>query len=571
MSEPSVPYTTLIPEPAAESGLLRCRKSRYAGEFFGQIPRLLNLLDREPFSPTYGSFDRDRWAWGSKDFDNADLQRGVLPLTIAYLSEWEGNRYHRNRRVLEWIEAGLLYWTKIQRADGSFDQWYPGEASAGTTGFTLGPILKSCALLGSELGEESREKILAAAVRAGEFLLRHKEKHAFISNHLAGTACSLRFLGEETGDKRFIGRSGAIIAEIGRRQSFEGWFAEYRGADPGYETLGLSYLADYYRQSEDPQVLEMARRSIQFLLAIGHPDGTVGGEYGSRNTELYFPAGLEKLAPALSEAEQAAAFFIQGLEQGVPSPSSADGPNFIPLLENYAQAFRETPPRKPAVSRLAPAARSVDFSDAKIAIRRNGRCHAIVGTGKGGVLKVFDPNKRRLIYSDCGYFGLLRNGRVISSQSSFSSEEISLRTDRIVIRARFHEVPTDPMTPARLIGLRLFSLSLGRLRPLSDWLKRSLVRRLITQSRPVPITLERKISFEENGVRVDDVLHFEKKFPVTRLARCSKARTIFMGSSRYMLRRDLRLEETREVPLPVSCSAGTRIFLREDVPAGGLE
>jgi len=532
-----------------ESSEIACRKNRYAQELFGQLPRLLNLLDREPISPAYGSFDRDRWGWGIKDFDNADLQRGVLPLAVAYRSDWKPNLFFQNRRILEWIVAGLNYWTRLQHRRGSFDQWYPGESSVGATAFTLHSVLETMELLQGELPGDLQARVLEAAGRAGHFLLRQEETHAFISNHKAGQAAALRALADSSGDRRFRVEAERLIGEIAERQSSEGWFEEYGGPDPGYETLGLSYLAGYFKRSQDPRVLEMAGRSIRFLLELAHPDGTVGGEYGSRNTELYFPAGLEMFAGQIPESEEAADVLIGGLAAGVPAPSNADQPNFVSLLCNYAAAFLQTPPDRPGQSDLRRRNSVVDFPEAQIFIRRSDRYEAIVGAGKGGALKVFDPKTRRMIHSDAGYFGTLASGRRISHQMLDRSRMVQVQPDRITVTAPFYPVSTETMTPARLIGLRLFSLTLGRFQKIGEMLKRILAKRLIGKPKSVPLTLTRTVLFEEDRVRLEDSIQRTGRLPLVRLEWLSKARTVFMGSSRYWLPRDILIPEGEEVPV----------------------
>lgn len=548
-----------------ESSEIACRKSRYSQELFGQLPRLLNLLDREHISPTYGSFDRDRWGWGNKDFDNADLQRGVMPLAVAYRSDWKPSPFYQNQRILEWIFAGLDYWTRLQRKRGSFDQWYPGESSVGTTAFTLHSVLETIELLQEKLPGDLQARVLEAANRAGNFLLRQEETHAFISNHKAGQAAALRALADFTGDRRFQVKAEQLIGKIAEHQSSEGWFEEYGGPDPGYETLGLSYLAEYFKRSQYPPVLEMAGRSIRFLLELAHPDGTVGGEYGSRNTELYFPAGLETFAGEIPESDEAADSLIGGLAAGVPTPSNADQPNFVPLLCNYAAAFFQTPPDRPGRSDLRRRNSAVDFPEAQIFIRRSDRYEAIVGAGKGGVLKVFDPQTRRMIHSDAGYFGTLASGRRVSHQMLDRSRPVQVQPDRITVTAPFYPVSTETMTPARLIGLRIFSLTLGRFQKAGETLKRILAKRLIGKPRPVPMTLTRTVLFEEDRIRLEDRIRRTARLSLVRLEWLSKARTIFMGSSRYWLPRDIRIPEGEEVPVTLLFKNG-EIKITRDIP-----
>ncbi len=49
------------------------------------LPRLLSLLDRDPFSPTFGCFDRPFWHYKTcTDFPSAIYQQGLLPLVLLY-------------------------------------------------------------------------------------------------------------------------------------------------------------------------------------------------------------------------------------------------------------------------------------------------------------------------------------------------------------------------------------------------------------------------------------------------------------------------------------------------------
>ncbi|MCH8285333.1 hypothetical protein IIB79_02240 [candidate division KSB1 bacterium] len=269
----------------------------YREHLLNAAPSLLSHLNRDPYSPTYGSFDREYWSWQSKDFSNTDFQRAVFPLTVLYLHDFEGNLYYNNSRLLTWIAAGLSFWCKIQYKNGSFDQWYPREYSVGTTAFTLGPAIKTFSILGEKLGqfENLKKNLLRSFRRGADFICSQHESHGFISNHRAGMALSLAYSSKVLGGNKYGDKAGTIIKDIMDHQSPEGWFREYGGADPGYESLGISYLAAYYEATKNEAVLKMLKNSVDFYVNFVHPDGTAGGEYGSRNTELFFPAGFEML------------------------------------------------------------------------------------------------------------------------------------------------------------------------------------------------------------------------------------------------------------------------------------
>src|SRR5207253_7327847 len=101
-------------------------------------------------------------------------------------------------------------------------------------------------------------------------------------------AAALHVIHRITGDDRFERRAGHFQGRILAAQSREGWYEEYGGADPGYQTHATLYLARIWQQTRDVALLDSLRRSLAFLKHFIHPNGTLGGEHASRNTEFYF-------------------------------------------------------------------------------------------------------------------------------------------------------------------------------------------------------------------------------------------------------------------------------------------
>src|SRR5215475_16012614 len=116
--------------PAVPSGALYWRAARR------EIQRVLYWQDREPFSRTYGCYDRTYWCWKFSDFPGARFQEGVFTLAHLFTTALEENRLYREPRALEWTRAGLGFWQGLQRRDGSFDEAYPFEHSLAATAFT---------------------------------------------------------------------------------------------------------------------------------------------------------------------------------------------------------------------------------------------------------------------------------------------------------------------------------------------------------------------------------------------------------------------------------------------------
>lgn len=522
----------------------------YAAMILEQAPRALGLMDREALSLTAGCCDRTYWAWKFVDFPGARFQEALCALSFLYATEIEGNRFYRNARLLEWIELGLRFWSSIQHGDGSFDEAYPFERSLAATAFTTFYVGEALEFLGDDLSPESRAKTTETMRRAGQWLARNDETHGFLSNHLAAAAAALYHIYRVTGDEAFECRIRYFLDKILDRQSSEGWYDEYGGADPGYQTHGSFYLARLWQLSGDERLMKSLCRSMTFLAHFVHPDGSLGGEYASRNTQTYYPAAFEMFA----DYDPAAAWIAETMRPSVASGAAAglrgiDVYNYFPCLNNLVFAYLACAERgaRPALAPEEPSSQSefVWFPQAGLARVRRGAYDAYVGTAKGGVIKVFDRARRKLAYSDCGYIGQLDNGRLIATQYQDCARAIEVESDRIEVEGEFREVTRPTMTPLRFTAFRLFTLSLGRLAGLGRWLKRRLVKVLIHDQRAARLRFTRVMTFDEAGVSVCDEIDGPDGARVARLRWSESFTTIHMGSSRYFVNHEL--EETEIV------------------------
>ncbi len=290
MSAPGAPS---IVEPIPTG---RTAASVYADAILAEAPRVLSLMDREALSPTAGCCDRTYWAWKFVDFPASRLQESLCVLAFLYATPLPQSPYYRNRQLLDWIARGLEFWSRIQHSDGSFDEAYPFERSLAATSFTSFYIGEALEMLAGDLPASTVTATRETLSRAGAWLSANDETHGFLSNHLAAAAAALAHAHRQTGDARFKERSAYFLDKILRRQSSEGWYDEYGGADPGYQTHGSFYLARCWQFSGDERLLESLTRASRFLAHFVHPDGSIGGEYASRNTQTYYPAAFEMLA-----------------------------------------------------------------------------------------------------------------------------------------------------------------------------------------------------------------------------------------------------------------------------------
>ncbi len=502
-----------------------------------QMPRSISLEDRERVSKTYGCFDRTYWAWKFVDFPGARYQEGIFPLAFVYAVADDDQGYRGNAKVLEWIEAGLGFWSRIQYRDGSFDEAYPYEHSLAATAFTSFYVAEVLQRVQSDLDETTRRRTLETLARAGEWLVRNDETHGFLSNHLAAAAAGLLHIGQLTNEERFVARSRYFLDRILRHQSKEGWYEEYGGADPGYQTHATFYLARYWQLCDDEELLKSLNRSAEFLSHFVHPDGTLGGEYGSRSTQFVYPAGFEMLADRSESARWIAGRMAESIrERRAASLETMDAQNFYPLLNNFlfaAEAAMHREIAEPPCVDANDVPMMLEFPDAGLIKVRRPRYELIVGTSKGGVVKLFSRTGRRLLGSDCGYVGRMRDGRVATSQILNRTRRADIEPDRITVETRFAAVKRTVFRPGTFLAFRLVNLTLGRVPSVALWIKSLLVRVLITKRQDVPLVLRRSILLGENGIEIVDQVRAERAIRLESLRREDVFSTVHMGSSRY--------------------------------------
>jgi len=518
-----------------------CEPSVYYLPVIKEIRRLISWQDREPFSSTYGSFDRTYWCWKFTDFPGARFQEGTYALAYLFCKPFPGNCFAENKIILQWALAGMNFWRIKQYRDGSFDEAYPFEHSLAATAFTSFYAGEAFRLLENYIPKKDREVLCNAFSRAGNWLCVNDERHGILSNHLAAAAAALESIYRICGDMKYRKRSKYFLGKIYKHQSGEGWYEEYSGADPGYQTHCTFYLAWIWKSTGDTKLLESLKHSIDFLKYFIHPNGTLGGEYGSRNTEFYFPAGFEILAHVIPEAASIARFMRQSVAvQNAAGLAAMDVYNYLPMLNNYLFAAGNTKDLHSSDVEL-PCKSEVNkyFPSAGLYVKSTSVYYCVLGLSKGGVLKGYDRKTGKLVASDCGYWAELYSGKVVTSQSLNNLGQWKESNNAFNVVSDFILINNFVQTPILFIGFRIYTLTLGRLQSAAYWIKNLLVRMLIQRRKKVPMRLSRQICFKEREIIVSDRIEMTGKLNVRILKHGTKFASIHMGSSRYFQEQEL--------------------------------
>lgn len=499
----------------------------YLRHLLDQTPRLLGLLDRSPGSPTYGCFDRPYWHYAVSDFPCAECQESALTLALLHEIDDPENPYFHNPAILGWTDAAMAYWVACQHPNGSFSEWYPYENSMSTTPFSAYAFSELLLRLpAADL--PSRDKVLQALIRAADWL--EKSKDLRVANHFAASPLALHNIFLLTGRSHYAQVARRIIGELAALQHPEGWFMEYGGADIGYTSVTIYYLADYVRKTDDPQAMELLTRAVDFVWHFVHADGTFGGEYGSRNTEYLIPHGFEIMARRLPQAAAIAGAVRQSLARSRHVACQAFDDRYLTYLSYaYLQAHcdgGELP--ETAASLPWPASRT--WPGAGLALVAKPDRRLVVNLKKGGVFKIDFPDAEAAIM-DTGVVVEGRDGRTwysayLDPADTDVPDGPPYHTSRSLAVAKSRR-----LTPLTNVAQRLFMLTLGRFPAIEARVKDVLRTLLITGVKTGEIRHERLIELPEQGVRVVDRVGPRRL--VSRLWLSGKSSFVYGPSTRF--------------------------------------
>lgn len=511
----------------------------YLQHIHAVLPRVLALFDRDPTSRLYGYGDRLFWGWKLIDFANGTMQglaHGLAQLLTANLLPQGMNA----ESILDRIDSMIRAAGSMRRRDGSMEEAFPYEGSYCVTALVAYDILRALDLLDGRIDSADREAYLDVVEPMIRFVKTHDEQHAFISNHLATAVAALYRWAALTGDNQAAQIGETTLSRILQQQHEEGWYREYQGADPGYQSLCTIYLADAQSVRPNDVLLESLRQSLQFLWYFAHPDGSFGGVYGSRGTRFYFPSGVASLAEALPEAAALTAHMQTSIaENRCVTLAAIDTPGLPPLFNSYCHAaalFEQ--PQSTEMPPTLPCAETTDFrqhfTEAGLLIDRSPEHYTIVSLHKGGVVYHFRQDQAARI--DAGVAARGPHGKCFSSQSFCPKNAVEISEDAITITASLTQMHRMTPSPAKFAILRLMCLSVMRSTRLREWIKRILVKLMITDARELPIQNVRTIRLGPDLDIGDEFRGQSDRF--TRLSVQQPFSSIHMASQGYWQRQD---------------------------------
>jgi len=446
------------------------------------VPHLLTLLDKEPSSPSYGCFDRQWWKYKVTDFVDARFQEAAFSLALLsktgpYGGEW----------MAELAKAACRFWAKTQAKDGSFDEYHPHEHSHVATAFSAWAVAAAV----EELGMKD-EAVIKALAKAGDWLARHED--VVVANHDAGAAAALMRIYRLTKDEKYLDYTRKKMETVLSLQDAEGWFNEYGGADIGYQSFSIFYLADYWLNSHDAKVKAALEKAVDFFSYFVHPDGSAGGGYGSRGTNLILPGGFEMLADEFPKAAQIAAALREATKNGgLIEPAAFDDRFVTGTLYPYLIAARHGHRQLQAGTLPSHGEPFIKhFQNCGLYVRKTPKFHVIINTRNGGAVTVY--RGKGLEYSDAGIIGEFKGKQV----TSIGPSTASVSDGNIEINGSWRPAKSRYQKPSTQVAVRL-ATSMG----LSGTVKKAARRALVADSKKHTDAYRRVITFSDK-VAIED-------------------------------------------------------------------
>jgi hypothetical protein len=281
LASDTLPDLAPLPPGAPDRTLFAPAEQRYAPYLMVLAPMVNDIVDTDP--DTYGFLAGGWWRTPAAPY-NARVQEHVYTLSWYYANQRPWNPYAGDPALLAGLDAALGHYLRLQHTDGSWPEYSIAEHSMAATGFGMGYLSKTLAILHQAGVLPQRRSQIRAALHTGmtwfldpgtTAIWRDPLEYANqTASGLAGAALALN-LDPDSGLRQRLTDAIARLAATG--QSPAGFFYERRGMDMNYNfEVMLPELADTYHQTGDPTLVSMATTFADWLgyNLIREPDGS---------------------------------------------------------------------------------------------------------------------------------------------------------------------------------------------------------------------------------------------------------------------------------------------------------
>lgn len=458
------------------------------------LPRVLSLVSRDSMGSSLGIADRRYWGWKTVDFPNASMQSlagGFARLSLRQNLDTAFSGEDFSSLSLDLV----LAIGKMTSRAGGLAEAFPGEDSFCVTGQVLSESLDALAVLKNRLSREQNQKCLEVLSPLASFLLRNDETHGVISNHLGTSALALARWAFLTGEDRALARAQLFLDRIKDHASEEGWFLEYSGADPGYQTWAVASLAQISDEVPDLVDSRLLSQGMKFVSAFALSNGSFANGAGARLTSFMMTSGPELMAGSNLEAAFLAGFARSNiLDHRFVSLDAVDEPNVAPFFNDIvrsAQLFDETP----IIESTLRQPQEIDFPGAGLYLRHKNSRSIIVSATRGGWVCLSEEGRRDDVRPEPSFED--PSGRVFVARTATS---VDVTNEKVTMVNPIRRFRNHSQSPRKQLVLRTFMMSVGRSRLLRELLKQLLAYFLVTRVEKPIGYLRREVNMQTGEI-----------------------------------------------------------------------
>ncbi|MBU0718726.1 MAG: hypothetical protein KJ749_10795, partial [Planctomycetes bacterium] len=405
----------------------------YARAFAHLCPRLLRMVGRAPWLE-----EEAVQLSGRRNAPGLVFRQQAAATALGLVGRTGGTTPGDEHRR-ECVRASLIRWQLTLRGDGR-----PAQRKSWRDPSYIAIASQVVHLL-TESGRFQTKTLLSDLAAHLEWLAQSPPQNPWIEATLISVLADGAVLARK---RRWLHDAERRLQDLLEMQDQEGWFPERGGADIGRLSLTIDALARLYQQTGWGALPEPLIRAGRFLLNFVHPDGSVGGSYGSCGTAFLSPYGVELLASTVGEAATLAAISRRHCER-IAAGGALDwhddllavmGPR-VAMASTVAQPALPLPLQLPCESTGRTA-----FPNAGLFIHATPAYHAVVGGRSGGALHVTWPAGLGSL-DDPGLAVVTRNGLRAFARSDHHAKT-QMTADGVVstgvLRASIHKETEAP-------------------------------------------------------------------------------------------------------------------------------
>lgn len=488
------------------------------------LRRCFGLLDRQRFSKTSGSFDKDHWHFRTKDFSSSAVQ--MSGITIVRLAELQQKGVIKTPFEITELQELVLsiykYTWNLQHSDGSFDEWYPNERGwGGPTGYVLFALCQMHEYLREQVKGFNEEDYRPRFLKSAHFLGGRPELGT-LANHHAVTMLALFKTWKLTGDDKVKRDFDQLRFKFLELCEEEGWSLEYDGFDAGYNLATISFLSRILQEHKDAELETYCLKSLEFVAQFIYPDGTFGGKLSSRQTTHHYPYPWLFWSSRSHLALQISQRMIQReILQCAPKPYDQDDHYLHYRLWEYLDAIscsvENDLPDSPDLQDALPWDQERYFKfypRAGVFIYHDKPLLLYGSTKRGGAFELFHSDKRKRVSLLSDSVVQRPSGKIYCAQfNQEKSGTLQHDTGELLFEGNFDLMPlfNESFTPLRFLLFRIFTFPFS-LHPFVAHIGKGLIRKSMILDKITSIgTLRRKILLKGKVFRLEDCLKLNKR------------------------------------------------------------